>query len=1115
MTEWEADLINKGYIRWCAAALFLVALLTAAALPVLAAGEGTDLSRPASSHNATVSSADIVEYFIGEGITDAERKYLEKHGGVSLKFDKGITTSYVNAEYCDGSVTVRAVEYTYTAADGTAVSWIPKALSVGGKSTDFTLGSGDYLATVSGLTEDDSLTATVTYTLDISVSTETVNRLVNLAYNDVSAIRAEIEAGYAEYDRLLREYEAGVIAYDEYLALMAQYELDFAAYTDYLSKKKIYDDAKEEYEAYLADLDEYRAALRAEEEYNAALAEYNSALEAYNNYVSELDVYNARLAEYNDYLEKMAVVDAQLAALDAFWLPMTDGRTAEGAINGSLVTEVLEGNRDLFEGNTFKVDACLIDDAGEATRELRILLSDYRKNTDKISKYQFYISNHEAFRSYTVLLLQSLDELYNYDKVRSGINLKNTTYPRKYEILVAQLAVIANALNDGPVYSYWAAYHDTKCTTAGCTLSSHAKNRYVINESTAIHKNTVSQMLEGKTYLADTENASPLSGGVPIEVAEPTAPEVKEKPTKPVAPTVPAKPTEAQNPGEAPTPVTEPTRPTEPEVPTEPTEYIPEAEKSAVLELYDSGRLSRREEVTGECVYTATATVEKKLFGAYTVTVFFYSEGGELLYATAVDGGTRADFIGNIPTKNEDDRATYTFSHWVDSDGNAADLSAVTHDLVLYPSFSEHIKSYGITFNIDGKETVVNTPCGEIPVFDGTPTRMDDEYSEFTFAGWDRELSSVTGETTYYATFTSKYILPLNTGGAKITDDGTNILVECADPFTRELDLSGVIARATEGKVRGAVIDTRIFDLTLSYATLLEMKAAGDTTLRLELAKRGEYTYFCSVNAGEGDYRMRVSLPCTFENGRQLRLYHTADGERTNVLYVKTADTVEFTLTTKIRYTVSEEYDLGVISNPLVTLAPLANNVARGATVRLDLTVPNGIMLDRLYLVYPDGTEEDITGDSFVMPASDVTVCVKASYIEYLITFVSADKTIVTYKHRYGDTVTPPPDPTRPSDGEYRYYFASWSGKFTPVTENRTYYAQYERVPIPPKEEPDGLRISDSVLGLIVAAVAFVSMMLLAVIPASVCAIVLGVRERKLYLRKPKKTDGEGDNTDK
>ena len=32
-----------------------------------------------------------------------------------------------------------------------------------------------------------------------------------------------------------------------------------------------------------------------------------------------------------------------------------------------------------------------------------------------------------------------------------------------------------------------------------------------------------------------------------------------------------------------------------------------------------------------------------------SVTVFFYSEDGEFLYSTAVDKGTRADFVGITP----------------------------------------------------------------------------------------------------------------------------------------------------------------------------------------------------------------------------------------------------------------------------------------------------------------------------------------------------------------------------------------------------------------------------------------------------------------------------------
>ena len=1111
--------MNNRSITRCAAALLLLTLVFAVFVtPAAAEGQGSvDLSRPASSHNVTVTSADLVEYFLGAGISEEERDYLARHGGVTLKYEAGITTSYVITEYHEGSLTVIAQEYSYTAEDGTRVTWIPARVSVGDQTLPLTHAPEGYLALIDGVTESDETVARIEYTLDISVPTETVNRLINLAYNDLPTVRAEIEAGEAEYERLYKEYEQGVILYDEYLAAAAKYEADLAAYTSYLSEKKIYEDARAEYEKYLAALDEYESALRAEEEYKAALEEYNTALANYNAYIAELDVYNARLAEYNEYLTKISLVREQIAAMDVMFTKMTEWkRSAYNAIMGNLVTEVLEGNRDLFEGVGFKVDACLIDDAGAATYALRDILTEYKALKTEVEKYQFYISNYEAYRDNVTLLLQSLDELYNYDKIRAAMNAKDPSYPAKYEILVAQLAICANGLTDGPVYAYWGVYHDTKCTTEGCTLSAHRNNRYVIDENTKIHKTSVKEVIGG-TYITDTDNSTPLADGIPVEVAEPVAPTPVTRPTKPVAPTVPARPDEVADPGNPPAAVREPTAPTPVDEPTEPTPFTPDPVNAALVALYDRGGLEKREELTGEVKYTARATVDKRVFGVDTVTVFFFDLAGNLLYRTEVDGGTRADYVGDIPKKAEDISATYTFSHWVDSEGVAHSLSAVDTDLALYPAFTANPKSYDVTFDVDGVKTVISTVYGSLPEFVGTPTRPDDEYSEYSFAGWDREITPVDGPTEYRATFTSTYILPLNSGGARITDNGTNLVAECADPFTYKFDLAGLIARATSaGKMRGILLDTRVFDITIGYQTLLTMKEAGDTTVTLNRTRRGDYTWYYTAKIGEGSYRVTAAVPCELSYGRQLRLYYAGtEGEKKAVLFGYASGAVSFTMNTGVKYTLAEEYDLDMIESPLVGITAPTGAIARGDRVELAVDIPKGVSLDRLYLVYPDGTEVDVSADGFTMPDCDVTLCAAASHIEYKITFMTGDKVIVSYKHHYGDTVTVPSDPTRPNSETHRFRFVGWSERVSEVTEDKTYYALFESIPLPKREEPDGIQISAPILGLIVAGIAFVSMMAVAVIPVSVLAIILVRREKHRYRKKDKKckkpTSGTGE----
>ncbi len=1097
--------------------LLLAAALTAMILPVKAEGAVgvIDLSRPASSHTTNLTAADIVEYFVGEGISDEEREYLEKHGGVSIKYDNGITTSSVVCEYHEGAVTVIAREYVYETKDGVSVRWIPASVELLGASLPFSSADGEYTAVFSSVDKQEDTSVEIEYILDISISASEVNRILNLAYTDIDRIRQEITDGYAEYDRLKAEYDAGVILYEEYLLALSKYEADYAAYTDYLSRKKIYTEKKAEYDKYLIAKESYEAALLEEEKYKTALEEYNSALAKYNEYIAALDLYEKKRVEYQNYLDNIELVRYQLSVVDTYKIPMTDSRTAYSAIMGSLVTEVLEKNKDFFAGSAIKVDERLIDAAALATKNLREILTAYFEKKTEEEKYQFYINNYEALRDNTILLVQSLDEIYNYDKVRAAMNAKNQTYPRKYEILVAQLVIIANGLSDAPVYSYWQTYCQAYCGE-GCTRHNNTSTRqykYVLKSDTPIHKSTVSEVLEGKSYIVDTDSAQYLSDGYPTEVAEPTAPTEVARPTKPTAPFVPACPDEVENPGDPPTEVSDPgDAPDEVKEPVLPDEYIPPEYWVNLLSLYDRGELKGREALEGDTLkLVVSERITKKLFNVDTVTVFFYGVDGEFLYKTEVDSGTRADFVGAVPIKPEDDSATYAFSGWMDCDGVRVDLSCVSADVALYPYFEATPKSYTVTFDVGGELYLRDFLYGSVPSLDLSVEMPDDEYYTYTFAGWDKPIDKVVGEVTYRALFNKEYILPLLTGGAEIRYEKDTLVATARDPFTRSFDLSGVLRLSTD-RAMGVRLVSHYMDVSISYSTAIQMLNSGSTTLDISCVASGEYAYYYTatvggVSASDSPIRLSLSVPLSFSGGRQLRLYTlTEERERVPVFYKVEEGRLSFTAESGVRYTLAEEYELHVVQSTHGALSIPSDIVRRGDKVKVSFDLPLGVSLDRLYILYPDGTESDIVGGEFIMPDSDVTVCASTSLIEYEISFISADKTVVKYKLHYGDTVPLPTEPSRPSDGEYAYYFVGWSEPVGVVTEDKVYVALYEMIPLPKSDEPDGLLISDEILGLLVAAYVALGMLVLVVIPSVIITVILVKRERKMYPKKPKNT---------
>jgi hypothetical protein len=88
--------------------------------------------------------------------------------------------------------------------------------------------------------------------------------------------------------------------------------------------------------------------------------------------------------------------------------------------------------------------------------------------------------------------------------------------------------------------------------------------------------------------------------------------------------------------------------------------------------------------------------------------------------------------------------------------------------------------SFTVTWkNYDGSilETDENVASGTIPTYNGaTPTKPADAVYTYTFAGWSPSVTTVTGETTYIATFTATFIA--NTYTIHVNQDCSSYMEE-------------------------------------------------------------------------------------------------------------------------------------------------------------------------------------------------------------------------------------------------------------------------------------------------------------------------------------------------
>ena len=182
----------------------------------------------------------------------------------------------------------------------------------------------------------------------------------------------------------------------------------------------------------------------------------------------------------------------------------------------------------------------------------------------------------------------------------------------------------------------------------------------------------------------------------------------------------------------------------------------------------------------GNATYTATY---KPTFIDYTVV--FKNWDGTILSSKTYHWGDKVTAPKN-PTKAADKTYTYTFAGWdkdvVNCAGNATYTATYTSVYI----------DYTVTFkNWDG--TVLSTKTyhyGDKVTAPANPTRPDDDENIYTFAGWDKEVVSCTGDATYTATYAAEPHAP-----KKITSDRFTV----RDGFVSKIQAGTTIAQIKAG----------------------------------------------------------------------------------------------------------------------------------------------------------------------------------------------------------------------------------------------------------------------------------------------------------------------------
>lgn len=422
------------------------------------------------------------------------------------------------------------------------------------------------------------------------------------------------------------------------------------------------------------------------------------------------------------------------------------------------------------------------------------------------------------------------------------------------------------------------------------------------------------------------------------------------------------------------------------------------------------------ETCTGNAEYTATYDAE---YIEYTVE--FRNWDGTVISRTNYHYGDAVLAPTNVG-RSADKVYSYRFAGWDN------DVTACQGNVVYTAVYQESLVNYTVTFqNYDGSVISSNTyhygDTVEIPVVTVTPS---DKVYNYYFIGWDSDVTTCQGNTTYTAAYSTEYIEYTvafrNWDGSVISSAtyhyGETIEVPAAPqkPADQTHTYAFVGWSADVTVCEGDATYTAMFTPSNVQYTVVFKNYDGS------IISSKVYHYGDTVTAPADPTKVADNTYRYTFTGWDKKVVACAG----DVTYTATYDS------TYIDYTVTfKNYNGTVISS---------KTYHYGDTVTVPVNPFRAADNTYTYTFKDWGKSVAATCAGNV----EYTAVYTTKFVDYTVVFKNWDGSVISTKtYHYGDVITVPANPTKAADNTYAYAFKCWDKAVTNCAGNATYTATY------------------------------------------------------------------------